>query len=83
MHTIPFTLDLPQDPSTPTPPPTHQSPPLQLLLLLRAVLASHEALGKQLLGAAGGLDVQEGIVGILDHAMAKGTHAKLGKGPVV
>ncbi|KAF3855656.1 hypothetical protein F7725_016379 [Dissostichus mawsoni] len=42
-----------------------------------------QTLTQQLLGAARGLDVQQGIVGVFDHALPKGADAKLHHGSVV
>ena len=38
---------------------------------------THTHLCKQFLGATTGLNIHKGIMSILDHAMTKGTHAKL------
>ncbi|KAF3853546.1 hypothetical protein F7725_014234 [Dissostichus mawsoni] len=43
----------------------------------------HQTLTQQLLGAARGLDVQQGIVGVFNHALPKGADAKLHHGSVV
>ena len=42
-----------------------------------------EALAQELLGAAARLDVQQGVVGVLDHALPEGTDAQLHHGSVV
>lgn len=64
---------------------THLSSLFNLLLLSVPLLhVPHEqALTQELLGSAGGLNVQKGIVGVLNHALPKGTNAKLNHGSVV
>lgn len=64
---------------------THLSSLLDFLLLSIPLLhVPHEQpLTQELLGSARGLNVQKGIVGIFDHALPKGTNAKLYHGSVV
>lgn len=61
------------------------SPFLNLLLLSISLLhvPHEESLAQQLLGSAAGLDVQEGIVGVFNHALTESTDAQLHHGPVV
>lgn len=61
------------------------SPLLDLLLLSISLLhvPHEESLSQQLLGSAAGLDVQEGIVGVFNHALTESTDAQLHHGPVV
>lgn len=58
---------------------------LDLLLLLVALLhaAHQQPLPQQLLGPPARLDVQQGIVGVLDHALPEGADAQLHHRPVV
>ena len=62
---------------------TYKSSSLELLLFRCSVLVGHEALGKELLGPSGGLDVEESVVSVLDHPVTEGAHPQLGHGPVV
>lgn len=61
------------------------SPLLDLLLLSISLLhvPHEESLSQELLGSAAGLDVQEGIVGVFNHALTESTDAQLHHGPVV
>lgn len=55
-----------------------------LLLCIPLLHVPHEqTLTKELLGATRGLDVQQGIVGIFNHALPESANAKLDHGPVV
>lgn len=64
---------------------SYLSPLLNLLLLGISLLhVPHEqALAEQLLRPATRLDVQQGIVSVFDHALAKGADAQLHHGSVV
>lgn len=64
---------------------THLSSLFDLLLLSVPLLhVPHEqALTQELLRSARGLNVQQGIVGVFNHALPEGTNAKLNHGSVV